>query len=275
MLPTMTLDSATPFIHKRSLGQNFLTSDVVPKAMVKAAEVVASDTILEIGPGTGMLTKSLLATGATIIALEADTRAVAILNETFASAIASGKLTVIHGDARTIDCTNLGLQPLSFKVVANIPYYLSGFLLRTLLETTTQPSSITFLIQKELAQRIARDKKSSLLSLSVRAFGTPKYVQTVSRGHFRPMPKVESAILHISDISRDRFKNFTTQHFFTLLHLGLGQKRKQLLTNFSTTYPRETVENHLTALGLPITIRGEDIPLDEWCKLATLLPPQD
>lgn len=275
MLPSMTFDSVTPFTHKRSLGQNFLTSDVVPKAMIKAAAVVTSDTVLEIGPGTGMLTKSLLATGATIIALEADTRAVAILNETFASAIASGKLTVIHGDARTIDCTNLGLQPLSFKVVANIPYYLSGFLLRTLLETTTQPSSITFLIQKELAQRIARDKKSSLLSLSVRAFGTPKYVQTVSRGHFRPMPKVESAILHISDISRDRFKSFTTKHFFTLLHLGLGQKRKQLLTNFSTVYARETVENHLTTLGLPLAIRGEDIPLDEWCKLATLLPPQD
>lgn len=256
------------FEHKRSLGQNFLTSDIVPGWMVEAAEVTASDLVLEIGPGTGMLTKAILAKGATVIAVEADSRAIEELNKSFPEAILSGKLTIHHGDAREVTPASLGLKDHSFKVVANIPYYLSGFLLRSLLESPLQPSTLTFLIQKELAHRIVRDKKESLLSLSVKAFGDPLYSKSVGRGHFHPMPKVDSAILTIKGINRDNFTTVSPELFFEILHLGLGKKRKQLLTNLSEKYTRDFLTEVFSKLNLSQTIRGEDVPLEMWLELS-------
>ena len=148
------------FTHKRSLGQNFLTSAVVPNWMCEAGEVKKGDLVLEIGPGTGMLTKVLLEKGAVVTAVEADERAIVKLNEIFTKEITDGQLSIHHGDAREITSETLGFSNREFKVVANIPYYLSGFLLRTLLESRIQPSNLTFLIQKELAERIARDEKN-------------------------------------------------------------------------------------------------------------------
>ena len=255
------------FVHKRSLGQNFLTSDVVPAWMVAAGEVDSKDLVLEIGPGTGMLTKALLKTGAKVIAVEADVRALAELNSIFTDEIHSGQLTIHHGDARELTPQALGLKDRQFKVIANIPYYLSGFLLRTLLESQVQPKTLVFLIQKELAERIARAKKESLLSLSVKAFGQPKYVKTVSRGHFHPSPKVDSAILLITDINQDHFKNISTEHFFNLLHLGLGSKRKQLLSNLSKEHERTVLESVFIALKISPTVRGEDVSLQKWLEL--------
>lgn len=259
------------FAHKRSLGQNFLTSDIVPGWMISAAGVTKDDVVLEIGPGTGMLTRALLNTGARVIAVEADERAIVELEQHFPESLNSGQLTIHHGDARELTPAALGLADHSFKVVANIPYYLSGFLFRTLLESTVQPTTLTFLIQKELAVRIARDKKESLLSLSIKAFGTPQYNKTVSRGHFHPSPKVDSAIITVSNISRDNFTETAVPVFFEILHLGLGKKRKQLITNLSEQYPRATLEEIFTTIGLPLTVRGEDVPLAQWLALAHTL----
>lgn len=268
--------STTPetekFVHKKSLGQNFLTSDVVPKWLVAAGSVVDTDTILEIGPGTGALTRVLLATGASVIAVEADSRAMTILEGEFAAEVARGQLTLHHLDARTLDVASLKLHTQSFKVVANIPYYLSGFLLRTLLETEVQPTSLVFLMQKEVVLRIARAKKESILSLSVKAFGTPKYVKTVSRGHFHPIPNVDSAILQITNINRDNFATDTDlAMFFKLVHLGFGQKRKQLLGNLTDVYPRERLTSIFLQQQLPLTIRAEDLTLMDWLKLVSIL----
>ena len=259
------------FIHKRSLGQNFLTSDVVPTWMTDAAMVKNEDIIFEIGPGTGMLTKSLLERGARVIAVEADLRALSELENRFASEIKAGKLTLHHGDAREITPERLGFHDHSFKVVANIPYYLSGFLLRTLLESTVQPTSITFLIQKELAHRIARDKKESLLSLSVKVFGEPTYFKNVSRGHFNPKPNVDSAILVIQNITKNNLSPEEITLFFEILHLGLGKKRKQLLSNLSHIYVRTRLESIFTTLKLQSTVRGEDVPLSTWLQLTAYL----
>jgi 16S rRNA (adenine1518-N6/adenine1519-N6)-dimethyltransferase len=263
------------FEHKRSLGQNFLTSDVVPNWMVEAALVISSDTILEIGPGTGMLTRALLAKGAKIIAVEADKRAILELEKNFPAEIASGQLTLHHGDAREINPVTLNLKNHQFKAVANIPYYLSGFLLRTLLESENQPNTLTFLIQKELAFRIVRDKKESLLSLSVKAFGNPTYSKTVSRGHFNPQPKVDSAIITVSSISRNNFINFTPELFFEILHLGLGKKRKQLLANLTAKYERSLLEQTFNELGISTTVRGEDLSLDIWLALILKIHTQN
>ncbi|MES2749150.1 MAG: 16S rRNA (adenine(1518)-N(6)/adenine(1519)-N(6))-dimethyltransferase RsmA [Patescibacteria group bacterium] len=256
------------FLHKKSLGQNFLTSDVVPKWLTEAGEVTRNDTVIEIGPGTGALTKSLLATGANVIALEADNRAVVILEDVFKDYITSKQLTLIHFDARELSVSDLGLTHQQFKVVANIPYYLSGFLLRTFLENPIQPSQLVFLMQKEVVERIARASKSSILSLSVQAFGVPKYIKTVTRGHFNPKPKVDSAILRVSDITTNNFASVAEQQlFFELLHLGFGQKRKQLLSNFSHRYDRGTLEQLFTTLKIRLDARAETLPLPTWLSL--------
>lgn len=259
------------FEHKKSLGQNFLNSDYVPKKMCAAASLETGDVVLEIGPGTGALTKELLARGATVIALEADIRAVEALKLTFAPELAAAQLTLHHHDARTLDVAQFGLKNQEFKVVANIPYYLSGFLFRNLLEAPIQPKNLVFLVQKEVATRICKDKKESLLSLSVKAYGKPTYICTVKRGHFTPPPKVDSAIVAISGISKDAFKNISEAVFFEILHLGFGQKRKQLLGNLSTSYSRDYLTKVFENLDISPTVRAEDIPLSAWVTLVTEL----
>jgi 16S rRNA (adenine1518-N6/adenine1519-N6)-dimethyltransferase len=259
------------FVHKKSLGQNFLNSDYVPKQMCDAAKLQAGERVLEIGPGSGALTREILNRGATVLALEADERAIAELQTTFATEINEGQLEVRHYDARNITTSELGLQDGTFKVIANIPYYLSGLLFRKLLATNVQPNTLVFLIQKEVAERIARDPKESLLSLSVKAFGEPHYITTVKRTHFTPPPKVDSAIVAVNNISRHNFAQLAETYFFDLLHLGFGQKRKQLLGNLSAQFERTALEKAFRHCDLPLTVRAEDISLNEWLALATTL----
>lgn len=262
------------FEHKKSLGQHFLNSDYVPKKLCDAADLAVGEVVLEVGPGTGALTKELLARGAQVIALEADPRAIESLQETFAAEIASGQLTIHHHDVRELNPADFGLKDGEYKVVANIPYYISGLLFRTFLESDCQPKTLVFLVQKEVAARIAKDKKESLLSLSVKVFGDPTYICTVTRGHFTPPPNVDSAIIAVANISNDRLKGLDKKDFFTLLHLGFGQKRKQLIGNIAGLAPRATLEALFTSLGLSLTVRAEDISAPNWLILAThLLSP--
>jgi len=239
--------------------------------MADAGDVSAGDTILEIGPGTGVLTKELLKRGARVIAIEADARSVDLLNETFASEIACGALTLRHGDIRNVPLTELGLTNGTFTVVSNIPYYLSGVLFRTLLSGETKPKTLVFLVQKEVAERITRSEKESLLSLSVKAYGEPTYIGTVKRGNFSPAPHVDSAIIAVHNIGSGRMKGIDKDFFFEILHLGLGKKRKQLLGNLSALFPRESLEAVFQTLDIPLNTRGEDLPLEIWLSLAKKL----
>jgi 16S rRNA (adenine1518-N6/adenine1519-N6)-dimethyltransferase len=255
------------FQHKKSLGQHFLNSDYAPKKMCDAANLTEGDVVIEVGPGTGILTKEILARGASIIAIEADPRAIAALQETFPEEIANKQLTIHHHDARTLNPADFGVTDHAYKVVANIPYYISGSLFRSFLDTDCQPTDLVFLVQKEVAQRIARDAKESLLSLSVKVFGNPSYICTVKRGHFNPPPKVDSAVVSVTGINRDSFGSSTRTDLFTLLHLGFGQKRKQLLGNLSKEYQRAAVSAVFTELGIPQDIRAEDVAPQMWFKI--------
>jgi len=255
------------FKHKKSLGQNFLNNPYVSEAVADAGDVSVEDTVLEIGPGTGALTKELLGRGAKVVAIEADVRAIETLNEAFKKELSSKQLVLFHADIKEFNLDSLKLEPLSFKVVANIPYYLSSYLLRLFLDTDTQPSDLVFLVQKEVADRIARDKKESLLSLSVKIFGTPHYVKTVKRGNFTPPPNVDSAILKITDIGMGRLGDIDSEFFFSIIHEGFKSKRKQLLGNLSKKYDRETLTNIFSTLELPLDVRAEDVHLEMWLKL--------
>ena len=137
------------------------------------------------------------------------------------------------------------------------------------LEHDIQPSTLVFLVQREVAERIARDKKESLLSLSIKIFGNPKYIKTIGKGNFTPPPKIDSAIIAVSDISKDRLGTIPQNFFFKILHEGFKSKRKQLLGNLSDTYDRNTLTHIFSTIELSPTVRGEDIPLPKWLHLCS------
>ncbi|MCW9054949.1 MAG: 16S rRNA (adenine(1518)-N(6)/adenine(1519)-N(6))-dimethyltransferase RsmA [Candidatus Pacebacteria bacterium] len=252
---------------KKSLGQHFL---VAPQSIIKtveAAGVSPTDTILEIGPGEGALTKELVKRSGKVIAVEKDLELARRLEETFTEEVTSGKLVIVPGDILEINLASLGLHDHAFIVVANIPYYITGLILRSLLENTVQPKSIVFIVQKEIAERIAREKKESILSLSVKAYGTPRYVGTIKAGAFRPVPRVDSAILAIENISRDFFGNSTERRFFEIVKAGFASKRKYLLNNLQTLTEKEALINIFKKIDLDENVRAEDVPLEMWREL--------
>jgi len=263
------------FQTKKSLGQNFLNSKVVPGWLCDAGEVASGDLILEIGPGTGALTETLLERGARVLALEADLRAIEVLEEKFESEIKSGQLKLEHADVRELDLAKFKLKDHSFKVVSNIPYYLTGFLFRVLLSRDIQPSSLVFLVQKEVGKRassnIQKGDKESLLSLSLQAFGEVKYVKSVGRGHFSPSPKVDSAIVLVQNINRDKFNEHSADFFFEILHLGFGSKRKQLLGNLAKKYARPRLLELFNEADIAPDARAEDVPIWKWLTLTKAL----
>ncbi|MFZ2500498.1 MAG: 16S rRNA (adenine(1518)-N(6)/adenine(1519)-N(6))-dimethyltransferase RsmA [Minisyncoccia bacterium] len=243
---------------KKSLGQNFLMHARIAERIALSARLSSDTVVFEIGPGTGMLTRELLKLAGKVVALEADYELFEKLQGDFASEIASGKLELLQGDIRTFNISSLSK---GYALVANIPYYLTGEIFRMFLTAENQPSSMTLLVQKEVAERVSRSKKESILSLSVKAYGTPKYEFTVPRGAFKPSPKVDSAVLTIRDISR---KNFLTksseERFFALIHAGFAHKRKFVRKNL--------LEVGLPSDGIPEKARAEDLLLSVWLDLS-------
>ena len=160
---------------KKSLGQNFLKSKTALLAMIKAGEIISDDIVLEIGPGQGALTEKILETGAKVIAVEKDDRLIEVLDEKFAESVKNSQFTLIHGDILELDLNKMGLKNGNFKLIANIPYYITGLIFRKFLSGDIQPKKLVIMVQKEIADRIvARDGKESLLSLSVKAYGDVK-----------------------------------------------------------------------------------------------------
>ncbi len=253
---------------KKSLGQNFLMHRQTAERIVEASGVTENDTVLEIGPGTGMLTRALLSKAKKVIALEADFELIPKLEAEFATEIETGRFELISGDARAFEPKTI---KESYILVANIPYYITGELIRKFLTTKHKPASITFLVQKEVAVRIARTKKESLLSLSVKAFGTPVYRFTVPRGAFYPAPNVDSAVLSITDIHTPFSSDAVEAQFFAVLHAGFAHKRKQLAKNLEEVFSKESVTNALASAKISRTIRAEDVPLLSWITLAGLI----
>jgi 16S rRNA (adenine1518-N6/adenine1519-N6)-dimethyltransferase len=252
---------------KKSLGQNFLMHARIAERIADAAGLSKEETVLEIGPGTGMLTRALLARVARVVAVEADHELVRGLEETFAAEIGEGRLQLINGDIRSFDPASI---TESYALVANIPYYITGEIIRMFLTTEHKPSSMTLLVQKEVAERIARSKKESLLSLSVKAYGMPKYQFTVPRGAFLPAPNVDSAVLSITDIRTDAFASKTEEErFFDILHAGFAHKRKLLIRNLEAVAIPERIHAAFTAAGVAEKARSEDLALAQWKKIAS------
>jgi 16S rRNA (adenine1518-N6/adenine1519-N6)-dimethyltransferase len=252
------------------LGQHFLTGTWAASKLVGSAGVGSEDTVLEIGPGTGALTKQLLATGARVIAIEKDEALVSRLKETFAAELTDQRLTLIEGDVRDLDLKKTKIGP--YILAANIPYYITGEIIRQFLSSDLQPTTMALLVQKEVARRIvARDKKESILSISVKVYGEPSIAAVVSKGNFAPPPSVDSAILVVKDISKKFFKSFDEEFFFKIVRTGFSSKRKLLASNLAKEFKRTAVERALLTARLPEKARAEDVSLEQWQKIADAL----
>ncbi len=226
--------------------------------MVEAGEIIESDLVVEIGPGKGALTQVLLDTGAKVIAFEKDHRLIELLEDKFAEYIAKGSFELYERDILEVDIQDFVKS--NYKLIANIPYYITGEITRRFLSGVCKPEIMVLLVQKEVAERIV-DTKESILSLSIKVFGTPKKVMTVKKEHFNPSPKVDSAIIKISNIKNP----FTTEkeelEFFTLIKKAFSQKRKKLNTTLKEY--KDTIKDWEETKNR----RPEELSIEEWTSI--------
>ena len=250
--------------------------------MIDAAHLAPTDTVLEIGPGTGVLTRALAKRVKKVIAIEKDeTLARALTRQLKTQRITN--VEILEGDILT------QMPPMSvpYKVVANIPYYLTARLLRLLLsarggsasggeEQKEKPSDVVIMIQQEVAKRIiAKPPHENLLALSVQVFGTPTLIATVPASCFAPQPDVDSAILSVSDISDNFFlaHRIDPQQFFHLARLGFSQKRKKLINSLSGIMDKPSLGQLFSRLDLDSNIRPEQLSREQWAILARHFTP--
>ena len=269
------------------LGQHFLTGLWAAHKLAEAVSMRPGEIILEIGPGKGALTKELLATGAHVVAVEKDPALVRELRGTFKHELASQQFELVEKDIRDFKPESWNLKAESYVLAANIPYYITGEIIRQFLETEVQPRAMALLIQKEVADRIvarpaggvAGKGKESILSLSVKAYGVPKIIVKVSRGNFSPSPSVDSAILLVGDISKkfftlnnvEGFGDLDEKKFFKVVRAGFASKRKFLSSNLAVQFGKDAVLRAFEVCGMSPKVRAEDVPLGTWKKLAKSL----
>ena len=256
---------------KKSLGQNFLVNRGVLDKIVAAAEIQKDDIILEVGPGTGNLTEKLASVAKKVIAVEKDRRLIGQLKIKFEK---NGNIEIIEKDILKFNPEQYSLKNGGYKIVANIPYYITSHFLKTVFTKWLQPKLIVLMIQKEVAQRImAKPPHMNLLALSVQFYAEPKIVGYVSRGSFQPMPKVDSAIIKLTPKNNNRLLTIDNGHFFKVIRAGFSEKRKQLLNNLAKNFDttKEKIKNIFSSAGIKEKARAENLSLQEWEKLAELL----
>lgn len=256
---------------KKSMGQNFLKSQEALRKMCETGEVCDKDIILEIGPGKGALTEKLLEKAKQVIAVEKDHELIEILKEKFESEIKNKKLILVKGDILQFEVKDYFLKKSEYKIIANIPYNITGAIFKKFLSGELQPERMILLIQKEVAERIVtRDRKESILSLSVKVYGTPYYIMKVHKRFFSPEPKVDSAIVAITNISRKNFKTEAEEkNFFNIIKAGFAHKRKVLRKNLETEQKTlNCIDNIFKKLKINPKARAEDIKLEIWLEIS-------
>jgi 16S rRNA (adenine1518-N6/adenine1519-N6)-dimethyltransferase len=251
----------------KRLGQNFLIDKNVLRRIIEAAELSKRDVVLEVGPGIGNLTIELAKKVKKVVAVEKDERMVEILKERLKEEKIENVEIVNEDILKFLPSFKLRR---SYKVVANIPYYLTSRLIRNLLEAKRRPRLIVLMIQKEVAQRIcAKPPKMNLLAVSVQFYAKPKIVSYVSKNSFWPRPKVDSAIIKIEP----RETKFNANLFFKIVRAGFSHPRKQLINNLSRKLGRkkEEIKKLLSQLGISPKKRAEELSIEDWMKLTKLI----
>lgn len=248
---------------KSKLGQHWLNDISALRAIIRAADIAAGDTVLEVGPGQGALTRHLLKTGAQVVAVELDQSLIDGLKTKFASA---GNLQLVDGDIRRFD---LGKLTPDYLVVANIPYYLSAPLLKRLVDAANPPRRMALMVQREVAQRLAAEPGDmSILAVAVQLFGQVSLDKVVPAAAFTPPPEVDSQIVVIKRRTKP-VVNLSPAQLMPLVRHGFANRRKTLVNSLSGGLSRAkpAITKALAAAGLSATARAQELSLKDWEKL--------
>lgn len=259
-------------VAKKSLGQNFLKDESIIEEIFAVAEVQKTDWVLEIGPGTGALTFPLASRVEKFLAIELDHELAMRLQTQY---VDSKKVSILEGNILDINVGELlsasGFTEHPYKIIANIPYYITAPIIRTLLSLKSQPRSLTLMVQNEVAERLAAKPGSmSLLSVMAQYYATVEKKLFVPKTAFEPVPKVDSAVISI--VPRRAYDGEEDRKVFRLARAGFAARRKTLANNLATSFSlsRETVEEKLQTLGLRNDIRAQALSVEDWERLANL-----
>lgn len=254
----------------KKLSQNFLIDPVALLRVVAAADLGTQDTVLEVGAGLGALTVELAAIARRVISVEIDNRLIPALEQVTAG---MENVELLNADILEVDLGKLvGSQP--YLVVANIPYHITSFLIRRLLEAPQPPQRLVLTVQTEVAQRvIAAPGEMNLLALGVQVYGTPRIVARIASGSFYPAPTIESAVLRVDVHPTPIVPLEHLDSIFRLARAGFGQKRKQLHNALAAglSLPKDEVLALLAGAGIAPARRAQTLELGEWSALAALL----
>ncbi len=270
---------------RRSLGQNFLIDPRAPERIVTGAEVGPEHTVLEVGAGLGALTLPLAERAGGVLAVETDAQLAAILRERCA---ARAQVQVVEGDILELNPAELleyrptearhlwGERLEHYLVVANLPYYITGAVVRHLLEAAVRPARLVVTVQYEVARRmVAGPGEMSLLAIAMQFYGLPRLLFRLKRGAFYPAPKVDSAVVRLDLYEELPVPVADVERFFEVVRAGFAQRRKQLRNTLASTLQLEptAVAAALEATPVSPTRRAETLSLEEWAVVVNALSP--
>ncbi|MCU0507857.1 MAG: 16S rRNA (adenine(1518)-N(6)/adenine(1519)-N(6))-dimethyltransferase RsmA [Anaerolineae bacterium] len=254
---------------KKGLGQNFLVDPAHRARIVYAADLTRGDTVLEVGPGPGVLTELLAEQAGRVVAVELDDRLIPFLRERFAG---QPHVSIVHADILETNPAEL-TEGRPYKVVANLPYYITSAVIRHLLESNPAPDVLVLTVQREVAERmVAQPPEMSLLALGTQFYATGKIVARIPAGAFYPVPKVESAVVRLDRRAEPVASDITADQFFAVARAGFSQPRKQLRNSLAAGMgiaPAEA-EEWLGQAGVDPKRRAETLTLGEWAEVARL-----
>lgn len=252
---------------KKKLGQNFLFDPNSLRKIIDIAQLEDTDTVLEIGPGTGSLTQQLAQHAERVISVEIDERLKPLLEDQL---VDYPNVEIHWGDILRTDIQELvGERP--YKVVANLPYYITSAILQYLLEQPHPPQSLTVMMQKEVAERvIAQPGDMSLLAVSVQYYGDPSIEMILKPQVFYPRPNIDSAVLHMAVLDSPKLDVPDTATFFEVVKAGFRLKRKQIKNSIAnaTGLSSDVVVDMLHEAGIDPMRRAETLSLEEWATLS-------
>jgi 16S rRNA (adenine1518-N6/adenine1519-N6)-dimethyltransferase len=263
----------------KGLGQNFLVDQTALQRIVAAAELAPGDVVLEVGAGLGTLTRRLAQEARHVVAVELDRRLMPVLESVLAGL---DNVTLVHGDILALDPAALvgaaGVQPpaasMPYKVVANLPYYITSAVLRHLLEASLKPRRMVLTVQREVAERIvAKPGHMSLLAVSVQFYGRPRLLFRIKPGSFYPAPGVESAVVRVDLDAQPPVPVEDAAAFFHVVRAGFAQRRKQLRNSLAAGLrrPPQEVAARLSEAGVDPRRRAQTLSLEEWASVARAL----
>ena len=266
------------FNFQKKFGQNFLINTEILEDIIAAAEITKDDFVLEIGPGIGTMTQYLCESAREVVAVEIDKNLIPILKDTLS---AYDNVEVINDDILKVDINKLANERNAgkpIKVVANLPYYITTPIIMGLFESHVPIDSITIMVQKEVADRMQEgpgSKEYGALSLAVQYYAHPEIVVNVPPSCFMPQPKVGSAVIRLTRHEQPPVDVENEKLMFQLIRASFNQRRKTLangLNNYSgLSLNKEVIQSCIEELGVPLTIRGEALSLEQFAKLSNII----